>query len=334
MPKQRIAIPTDLNLAVPGKRRGTASTARYVLPAAGVIAGAAATVAVAAWQEFEHRRIEFADLQEVPVRVEALAELKHDAESLALIEAGLRKEWGHFGLLGFESIEDLLHQAGRSVFIALLQEGDRFLPRAALQTTTLDIGGDPEALRQAFHSFDELTSATAMHAAERKHGDTAVLLQITVFDQENRGIGIGSLLRDAGLNLLDPSVKYALTMTPVDVAAGKPELDLADAATYTPAMRFHGKGGAQPTIRLPGFKAPPEGESSGEHGHEIVVMRYERDAEGAWPVAAPEMRIHRVGPIQAGWNGTRRRIGRWERRLRGSLRRKPAVVIEDGLSQE
>jgi hypothetical protein len=163
-----------------------------------------------------------------------------------------------------------------------------------------------------------------------------VLLQITVFDQENRGIGIGSLLRDAGLNLLSEAVKYALTMTPVDVAPGKPALDLNDAATYTPAMRFHGKGGAAPTIALPGFKAPPAGESSGGHGHDIIVMRYERNDAGGWPVPAPEMRIHRIGPLQARWNGTRRGIGRLRRRIRGKLhlRRRPAAVLDDGLSQE
>ena len=42
----------------------------------------------------------------------------------------------------------MLSQAGSSVFIALLQDGDKFLPKAALQTTLGDFGGDPEALRQ------------------------------------------------------------------------------------------------------------------------------------------------------------------------------------------
>jgi hypothetical protein len=342
MPKLRVKSPKvpNINLDVPRKRRSVASKATHALlsPVGGAIVGTAATVAVAAWQEFEHRRIDFADLTEVPVRVERLSELKHDAEALALIEAGLKKEWGHFGLLGFESIHDMLAQAGGSIFIALLQEGDKFLPKAALQTTVGDFGGDPEALRHAFRSFDELTSAGAMHGALRKGGDTALLLQITVFDQENRGIGIGSLLRDAGLNLLDESVKYALTMTPVDVAPGKPALDISDTATYTPAMRFHGKGGALPTIGLPAYKTPPEGESSGGHGHDIVVMRYSRDDDGAWPVEAPQMRIHRVGPLQARWIGTRKGIGRLRRRIRGKLhlrRRKASeIVVEDGLTQE
>lgn len=340
MPKLRMKRPNLPNVEAPRKRRSVASKATHALfsPVGGAIVGTAATVAVAAWQEFEHRRMDFADLVEVPVRVERLSELKHDAGALALVEAGLKKEWGHFGLLGFESIEDMLAQAGRSIFIALLQEGDRFLPKAALQTTSGDFGGDPEALRQAFRGFDELTSAAAMHAASRKGGDTALLLQITVFDQENRGIGIGSLLRDAGLNLLDESVKYALTMTPVDLAPGKPALDIADAATFTPAMRFHGKGGALPTIGLPGYKTPPEGESSGGHGHDIVVMRYSRNDEGAWPVEAPQMRIHRVGPLQAKWIGTRKGIGRLRGRIRGKLglrrRKAPVTVVEDGLTQE
>jgi hypothetical protein len=293
---------------------------------------------VAAWQEIEHRRIDFADLVEVPVRVERLSELKHDADALAVIEAGLEREWGHFGLLGFESIEDMLAKAGKNVFVALLQDGDKFLPKAALQTTTGDFDGDPEALRLAFHSFEELTSASAMHAGAKKPGDTAVLLQITVFDQENRGIGIGSLLRDAGLNLLDVSVKHALTMTPVDLKPGKPALDIADPATYTPAMRFHAKGGARPTIQLPSYKVQPEGESSGGHGSDVVVMRYSRDDEGAWPVEAPQMRIHKVGPLQARWIGTRKGIERLSRqidsKLRSSLRKSSDVVLDDGLSQE
>jgi len=342
MDKRRITLPiaSNIEVPVPGKRRSVASRATHVLlsPVGGAIVGTAATVAVAAWQELEHRRIDFADLVEVPVRVERLSELKHDAESLALIEAGLKKEWGHFGLLGFDSIQDMLAQAGNSVFIALLQDGNKFLPKAALQTTTVDIGGDPQTLRLAYRNFDELTSAEAMHAASKRHGDTALLLQITVFDQENRGIGIGSLLRDAGLNLLDESVKYALTMTPVDVAPGKPALDLADAATYTPAMRFHGKGGAVPTIGLPGYKLPPEGESAGAHGHDIVVMRYARNDDNTWPVEAPQMRIHRVGPLQARWIGTRKGIGRLRRRIRSQLHLSgntpAAVVIEDGLTQE
>jgi hypothetical protein len=340
MPKLRVKRPNIPNVEAPRKRRSVASKARHTLlgPVGGAIVGTAGMVAVAAWQEIEHRRVDFADLIEVPVRVERLSELKHDAEALALIEAGLNKEWGHFGLLGFQSIDDMLAQAGSSIFIALLQDGDKFLPKAALQTTSGDFGGDPAALHLAFHSFEELTTAGAMHAASRKSGDTAVLLQITVFDQENRGIGIGSLLRDAGLNLLDGSVKYALTMTPVDVAPGKPALDIADPATYTPAMRFHGKGGALPTIGLPGYKIPSEGESSAGHGHDIVVMRYARNDEGAWPVEAPQMRIHRVGPLQARWIGTRKGIGRLRRRIRGKLhlRRstKATLVIEDGLTQE
>ena len=67
-------------------------------------------------------------------------------------------------------------------------------------------------------------------------------------------------------------------------------------------------------------------------------MRYSRNDEGAWPVEAPQMRIHRVGPLQARWIGTRKGIGRLRRRIRGklSLRRLTTsqVVLEDGLSQE
>src|SRR5688500_3017599 len=131
MAKNRISLPgTDIDLPLPGKHESVASRARHVLlgSAGGTMLVGAATVAVAAWQELEHRHLEFADLKEVPVRVETLAELKHDPEALALIEAGLKKEWGHFGLLGFDNIHDMAAQAGSSIFIALLQDGDKFLP--------------------------------------------------------------------------------------------------------------------------------------------------------------------------------------------------------------
>src|SRR6478736_2268209 len=124
MPKLRVKRPNIPNVEAPRKRRSVASKARHTLlgPVGGAIVGTAGMVAVAAWQEIEHRRVDFADLIEVPVRVERLSELKHDAEALALIEAGLNKEWGHFGLLGFQSIDDMLALAGGSIFIALLQE--------------------------------------------------------------------------------------------------------------------------------------------------------------------------------------------------------------------
>jgi hypothetical protein len=132
-------------------------------------------------------------------------------------------------------------------------------------------------------------------------------LQITVFGDDNRGLGLGSLLRDAGLNMLDEEVAYALTATPVDVTPGKPDMRLEDSATYTGAMRFHGKGGAKPTILLPGYKQAPDGQPT-NHGTDVIVMRYARDEEHRWPVDAPEMRMHRVGPIQARFIRTRRHL--------------------------
>ena len=225
-----------------------------------------------------------------------------------MIESGLRQEWGPFGLLGFDSIDAMLRDSGATVFVALLREDDgRYLPQAALQTTLGDFHGHPEALQGAFPSFRELTSARAMRRAAKHGGDTAVLLQITTFQQAQRGLGIGSLLRDAGLNLLDAEIQQALTMTPVDVSPGKRDLMIEDAATYTPAMRFHGHGGAVPTILLPGYKTLPAGETS-SHGSDIVVMRYARDAEGAWPVLTPPMRLHRRGPLQERFIRTRRSL--------------------------
>jgi len=290
------------------KRDGFAGRAAHSMlgPRGGMLVAASAFAATA-WQEWEHRKIDYADLQTVPVRVEKLSALRDDAANLALIEAGLLKEWGPFGLLGFESIHDMMDQAGDVVFIGLVQEDEGFVAKAALQTTLVDAHGDPVLLRDAYESFESLTSAEAMHRAARKGGDTAVLLQIAVFGDDNRGLGLGSLLRDAGLNMLDERVLYALTATPVDVTPGKPELSLGDSATYTPAMRFHGKGGAKPTILLPGYKIAPDGEPT-NHGTDVVMMRYARDEEQHWPVDPPAMRMHRVGPLQRRFIRTRRHL--------------------------
>jgi hypothetical protein len=285
---------------------------------------AASAVAAAAWQEFEHRRVDYADLKSVPVRVARLSELRDDPENLALIDAGLRKEWGPFALLGFESLDEMLSQAGNSTFIGLVQEDVGFVAKAALQTTFVDAHGAPELLRDAYASFESLTSAEAMHRAARKGGDTAVLLQITVFGNDNRGLGLGTLLRDAALNMLEEDVAYALTATPVDVAPGKPALSLDDSATFTPAMRFHGKGGAVPTVFLPGYKTPPEGETS-SHGGDVIVMRYARDDEHHWPVDPPDMRLHRMGPLQKRFVYTRRHLKLPHVSLRRLYRRHPVV---------
>jgi len=290
------------------KRDGIAGRAAHSMmgPRGGALVTASA-VALAAWQEWEHRKVDYADLKTVPVRVIRLSELRDDPQNLALVEAGLRKEWGPFALLGFQTIEEMLEQAGNLVFIGLVQEDEGFVARAALQTTLVDAHGDPALLQEAFPSFEALTSAEALHHAAKKGGDTSVLLQITVFGSDNRGLGLGSLLRDAGLNMLDEHVAYALTATPVDIAPGKPDLNLEDSGSYTGAMRFHGKGGARPTILLPGYKTPSTGEVT-NHGTDVIVMRYARDEDHHWPVDAPEMRLHRVGPLQRRFIRTRRHI--------------------------
>jgi hypothetical protein len=284
---------------------------------------AAAAVAAAAWHEVEHRRVAFAEFRNAPIRVSRLSDLRNDAERLALIDAALRKEWGHSSLLGFSSVEQMLTQAGSTIFIAQLMHGDQCLPVAALQTTLVDVGGDPQRLLAAFPSFAELSSAEAMHNAAQRGGDTAVLLQIAVFDKGQRGMGIGSHLRDAGLNLLDASVKHALTITPVDLGLGDRELCLDDPSTFTPAMRFHGSGGAEATLHLSDYKRIPDGSTS-SHGSDVVVMRYSRDARGFWPLGEPSMLLHRVGPLQE-------RLMRAQRWLTNLRLRQPGVLLHPDL---
>src|SRR5690606_31081594 len=121
-----------------------------------------------------------------------------------------------------------------------------------------------------------------------------VLLQITVLGRQERGGGLGSLLRNAALHMQPSDVRFALTTTPVDRASGAAELNLEDPGTYTAAMRFHVRGGATPAMLLPGYKAQvlvdPEDDQP-RHAEDVVVMRYARGDDGAWPTTRPDMRL-------------------------------------------
>src|SRR5690606_24764028 len=76
------------------------------------------------------------------------------------------------------------------------------------------------------------------------------------------------------------------------------DIDADDPSTYTPAMRFHARGGANPARLLPGYKTPAEGDPETNHGSDVVVMRYARDENGEWPAKRPPMRVRTVGPLQ------------------------------------
>ncbi len=277
--------------------RGGASKA-HIGPRGGSVLLAASAVAAVAWRELESRRITRADLTEDNVRVERLIDLRHDTAGLDALERGLRREWGEFGLLGFGSVEDLAAEAGRHVFVGRVREDGRWLTKAACQTTLVAVHGDARLLRGAFASFQELTSRDAFHNARGRAGDTAVLLQIAVFAEGERGAGLGSLLRSTVLHMLDGEVRYALTTTPIDSELGAAGVDLADPTSYTSGMRFHVRGGAQPAVLLPAFKTPSRPDEASRHGDDIAVMRYARDEHGAWPVERPEMRLRSMGPLE------------------------------------
>jgi hypothetical protein len=279
----------------------------------GGVAIAASAVVAAAWHEIEHRSLSRAELKQGDLRVERLRDLTQDAGAMAVIDQGLQREWGPFAFVGFESLAELARRAGRNVFIvSRVKDGTR-TPRGCLQLTFADVGGDPAVFAQRFPTFDDLTGREAWSSPEARNGDTAVLLQLTVFGQDERGSGLGSLLRNALLHLLPATVQHAITMTPVDPKPGARSLDIADQATWTPAMRFHARGGALPVAVLPGYKAAPE--DGGGHGQDIVVMRYSRDADGSWPAERPEMRVRLRGPLQD-------RAARFARRLKSIYQRR------------
>ncbi len=122
------------------------------------------------------------------------------------------------------------------------------------------------------------------------------MLQITTLGKTERGGGTGSLLRNAALSMLDARVAYALTTTPVDGTRVE-DIDVELPKTYSAAMRFHARGGANPARILPGYKTP-SGAAPGSHSADVVVMRYARDESGRWPAPRPSMRLRSMGPLQ------------------------------------
>jgi hypothetical protein len=297
-----------------------------VILAASAAAASAAAAAAAAWLELEHRRVLSADLPAAHVRVERLSDLRSDKAALTAIEEGLRQEWGAFGLLGFDSAADMAREAGQTIFIASLIEEGAKTPIGSLQTILADCHGDPELLGAEYSDFAALTDRKAWRQSRRRGGDTSVLLQITVFAKDGRGGGIGSLLRDAVLHMLPEDVRFALTATPADGDA----VSLGDKTTFNPAMRFHLKGGAAPTIVLRNYKPPAAGETPSVHGKDVVVMRYARDDEGHWPVPEPEMHTRRMGPVQLQVTYAARKLEHWSRRgeeaIKGLAARRRARV--------
>jgi hypothetical protein len=92
-------------------------------------------------------------------------------------------------------------------------------------------------------------------------------------------------------------------------------------------MRFHARGGATASAYLVAFKQPPSGEGSG-HGSDVVIMRYERNEDGAWPAARPEMRVHSSGPLQRRLTIATRRLRRLPGRgKRALVQLRPGRVV-------
>jgi hypothetical protein len=188
-------------------------------------------------------------------------------------------------------------EAGQTIFVVVERTEEGSKARGIVQTMLADVHGDAALLEEAFPSFQTLTARDSWKRSSRHGGDTAILLQITTLGPTERGGGLGSLLRNAVLNMLPKQVEYALTTTPVDGAKTE-TIKAEDPSTYTPAMRFHARGGANPAHILPGYKTPSPDAAATAHGRDIVVMRYARDDAGAWPAKRPPMRVRSLGPLQ------------------------------------
>jgi hypothetical protein len=270
-----------------------------------VAASAVAAAAASAW-EYEHRRIQRADLGEGRLHVERLSDLRGERGCLETIGQGLRDEWREFAFVGFDGVDEMAAEAGKTIFVVVERGDGPAKARGIVQTVLVDAHGDPRTLAKQYASFESLASRESWKRSRQKGGDTAVLLQITTLGSVDRGVGLGSLLRNAVLNMLDKSVHYALTMTPVDGAMGE-SIDLDDRTTFTAAMRFHARGGAQPALLLPGYKTPSTEGAGGDHGRDVVVMRYSRDESGRWP-DRPIMQLRTAGPVQERLTRTLRRL--------------------------
>ena len=273
------------------------SVSRYVTVRNGAIVAASAAAAVASAWERTHRHVTGAVLTESDLRVERLSDLRHEKAMLAEIQSGLEKEWGSFAFLGFSDVDEMAEEAGQTIFVVVERDAEGARARGIVQTTLADVHGAAELLEEAYPSFQSLTAPETWKRARHHGGDTAVLLQITTLGPTERGGGLGSLLRNAVLNMLPKQVEYALTTTPVDGAKSE-SIDADDTSTYTPAMRFHSRGGANPARILAGYKTPSRDAVETAHGRDIVVMRYARDESGAWPAKRPPMRVQSVGPLE------------------------------------
>ncbi len=271
----------------------------------GVLVAAAAATAVASAWETGHRRVLRADLAEPGVRIEKLSDLSYDTQVLETIARGLEQEWGEFAYLGFAGLREMLSVAGDTIFVVVERDETGAKALGIVQTILTDLRGDTELLQATYPDFATLTSPASWKRSRKHGGDTIVLLQITTLVKSRRSAGIGSLLRNAALNMLDARIAYALTTTPVDGAA-LGDVDVEQPKTYTAAMRFHTRGCARPARALPRFKQPL-GEST-RHGEDVVVMRYARDEAGEWPAPRPEMRLLTMGPLQRQANQSLRRL--------------------------
>jgi hypothetical protein len=270
-----------------------------------IVAASVAAAAASAW-EYEHRRVQRADLGEGGLRVERLSDLRGERACLETIQQGLRDEWGEFAFVGFEGVDEMAAEAGRTIFVVVERGEGPARARGIVQTIRADFHGEAGVLAEQYASFDSLTNSESWKRARHKGGDTAVLLQITTLGSGDRGVGLGSLLRNAVLNMLDKSVHYALTITPVD-GAGKESVGLNDPQTFTSAMRFHARGGARPALLLSSYKTPSGEGGGGDHGRDVVVMRYSRDESGRWP-DRPIMQLRTAGPVQERLTRTLRRL--------------------------
>jgi hypothetical protein len=259
---------------------------------AALVGAGSAAVAVGTVYVMRHQGRVYADVleDEHPYRVSTLDDLRDDDAALEMIQQELLAEWGPFAPRDLEDMRRMARNAGRFVYtIRFFEDGGLGPVVGLLQTGLVEAGGDPQRLLAIYPTFDAITGGGTWDTAATMRGDTAILLQITSFGDRSRGVG--SRLRDAALYLLPPSVRFALTTTPVPDG-----FTLESDPESIPPVRFHYRGGARPAGYAAGYKIPAVERAGWPAGrqanHDVVFMRYTRLEGGEWEgVARPPLRL-------------------------------------------
>ena len=227
--------------------------------------------------------------------IDTLYNMRDERRALATIARGLQEEWGAFGPKDNSEMNRMVDGAGNRVYVGR-EVLDRQLgsPLIVLQTGVADVKGEPHRLTEKHPTYCHITSGETWTGFGEMKGDTALLLQITTLDEDARNNGIGSVFRGGVLSVLDDSIRWALTTTPVPrdfydklVSSAVPLEELEHGVlAFPPAVRFHYNGGGRIAGISGNYKLPYAGREQLGCGRQsntaVAFLRYSRAPDGKW----------------------------------------------------